>query len=985
MNFDRFRGVWRIRSGNAGSASPFGGAALNEWLHKLAAQLGKRGRAGQFAVTILLLSGAAARPEGSPPIVIDLGAPSNYWLAAGTSSLLPIKPAHGLVDLPAGNIGWFEFSFTSPDEGWRRLAIEARPYVGRVELDIDAPPLASQEHMAVSGSLLPGDWVWLDAGAHRLRVIQNFFVGMPQVTGIRLEAPEAEQPGVFRVISRGDRPVAAIGHCAPLRVESGGTGKPSTIEIVFKLDDRLMEAREIAVPATAHPETLEVDVPCSRPGDITAFAWTLGARQNPYPEPSLRYSVFDTRRVEPEFRRTGLVVDIDATTRDPEFGSGSTAVARGPAGVYRETIDKGMTVFARSGEKSEAPGWFAYRLKGLTPGKPYLFEVEYPDDAPRVFVAAFRDSAELGSPTSIGAETGVIWPLSRRMMRMDAVVWPASSDVRALVFNVHDGMRAAVSHIRIYALETEDRASLGPRDGREVVAWYEEGDDFRSLVGESHDRGAVHTPVDRFLRVARSMGATTVSPTLLIYDFELYPSKFNLIFNDEGEDVAAAFLLGAERYGMKVVPELHPRADELLWPARDQASLDHRLLLSGKGATNLFAADGSRQFPPYFNALDTDVRRWYLGVIRELAERYRDYPAFGGIQLRISNWANSGLNNLVSIDWGYNAATVRRFFDDTGAPRPAALDLDDDSAAAARSRRDLLLVNLRQSWVRWRCEQIRDVYRDIVASVRSVRPDLKVYVALFEPWLSPEGLRETGIDPDLLNAIDGLVLVDGRFSHGARQAEVRSRLETQSEFLRAGVVDSLAPSTGRPSTILEMQYIEIPGDAWPSSRLGWRTPTHEPWVSSASEPPGRLKLSRYAELVGLFDVYVLGDGGNGYVFSGEGLKDFMTEFHAIPREHFERIAGVHEPLIVRERGDLFYVVNLSPDTISARLVLDHPGRIVRLVTGTDAAVVDRVLTIEMVSYELLTFRSIESSRVVSADVIHDSEGIIPVHSLQPWH
>jgi hypothetical protein len=534
----------------------------------------------------------------------------------------------------------------------------------------------------------------------------------------------------------------------------------------------------------------------------------------------------------------------------------------------------------------------------------------------------------------------------------------------------------------MYALDTEDQASAEPRDGREVVAWYEERDDFRSLVGESHDRGAVHTSVDRFLRVARSMGATTVSPTLLIYDFELYPSKFNLVFNDEGGDVAAAFLLGAERYGMKVVPELHPRADELLWPARDQASLDHRLSLSGKRATNLFAPDGSRRFPPYFNALDTDVRRWYLGMIGELVERYRDYPALAGIQLRISTWANSALNNLVSIDWGYDAATVRRFVDETGAPRPADLDLDNDSAAAAGRRHDLLLANLRQSWVKWRCEQIRDVYRDIVASVRSVRPDLKVYVALFEPRQSPEELRETGIDPDLLNTIDGLVLVDGRFSHGAREAEVKSRLETQSEFLRAGVVDSLTPSTGRPSTILGMQYVEIPGDAWPSSRLGWRTPTHEPWVSSAAEPPGRLKLSRYAELVGLFDVYMLGDGGNGYVFSGEGLKDFMTEFRAIPRERFERIAGIHEPLIVRERGDLFYVVNLSPDTISARLVLDRPGRIVRLTTGTEAAVTDRVLTIEMAPYELLTFRSIESSRVVSADVIDDSAGIAPVSSHQ---
>src|SRR5208282_1066899 len=203
-----------------------------------------------------------------------------------------------------------------------------------------------------------------------------------------------------------------------------------------------------------------------------------------------------------------------------------------------------------------------------------------------------------------------------------------------------------------------------------------------------------------------------------------------------------------------------------------------------------------------------------------------------------SYWQNPALNNLVSLDWGYDSKTVRRFFAETGEPRPTKFDLEDDSMGAAKRRQEVLLGAERAQRIRWRCEQIRDIYRDIVDRVRSTRPDMKVYVSISEfPFghkPSVQDLREAGIDPALLNSTDGLVLIDGRYEHGAREATMEWRRQDQTEFLRPGVLDALAPAVGRPSTLFGMQYIEIPGAAWPSSQLGWPRPAREPWISSVT-------------------------------------------------------------------------------------------------------------------------------------------------------
>lgn len=436
--------------------------------------------------------------------------------------------------------------------------------------------------------------------------------------------------------------------------------------------------------------------------------------------------------------------------------------------------------------------------------------------------------------------------------------------------------------------------------------------------------------------------------------------------------MTAAFLLGAQRYGLKVVPELHPRADELLWTARTKEEFERRLLVSASGATNYEASNGSVNRPPFYNALAADISGWYRDMVGELADQYKHYPAFAGVQLRISNWQNPALNNLVSLDWGYDAETVSRFFRETGLPIPDGILQKDDAPAEVQNRHDVILATFRKSWIRWRCEQVRDLFRDIVHRVRQARSDLIVQVSLValsnaqQPGY--DDLREMGIDLELLHAVDGMVLIDGRFQHGAREASIDWQRMTREGHLGSNGVRLFEGEKTRASTIFPMQYVEITGGVATSQQLGWAPRRTEPWVSASSEPPGRLRLARYAELVGLFDVYMLGDGGNGYVFSGEGLKEFMVEFRALPRRPFERIIKAPSTVILRRNDKDFYAVSLSSNPQAIRISLKGASSVRRVTTGEPVPLRNGVITLDLKPYELIVFEADRQITDLAADL-----------------
>jgi hypothetical protein len=951
----------------------------------------------QALVFALLLPGIdaskAADGRADAPIEIDAANPSDYWLAAVAAGLLPSEPVNGLAQIASYNIGWFDYDIMIDRTGWYRLSAEAKPHLGNTEFLFDLANAAGATRLVGSMQLENGrfhvGWVWLVSGAHRLRV-QNFhWTGLPQIKLMHLKSP----PEVHALrITQPKKTAFAIGACEPLTFETGGNAVSFVVDAVFRSGGRVLTQWQMTITPSRGLTQHSLHLPCERAGDVSVELRAREVRADLDVDSHIEYAVFDTSPVEPAYRRGRLAIDIDAANRQPDFRVGDTSVIVGSAGNYRSSGEHGSTPFIRRQgalrrlafgildffgiSQSDLPNWFglpnwfAYRVDGLLPNQPYILEIEYPDDAPRVFVVALRDSKGRGYPTSIGAETGVIWPTSGRMAKMSAIVWPSSSDGRVIVINIHDGMRAAVGHIRFYEAISQETKPATPRaTGRDMAFWYEEGDNFRDLVGEGHEPAAVFTPVDRYLRLARSSGATIVSPTVVVYNFAMYPSRFHLAFGDRDRDMTAAFMLGAERYGLKIVPQLHPRADELLWPPRDQASLEKRLLLSADGQHHLLRRDGDIFRPPFYNPLNADVRSWYVDMIGELADRYKDYPAFAGIDLRVSDWQNPALNNLVSLDWGYEAETVARFFHETGLTPPAGLDVSTDMPEAARRRHDDLVGKHRAAWIAWRCGKIRDLYQDIVLRVRSARPDLRLLVSIFGDRWSPEAMREFGIDIDLLNAIDGLTLIDERFAHGAREADTALRRSHHADLMLAENFSPFAGLESRPNILLPMEYVEItPGKVVPAKAIGLPEPPREPWISSATEPPGRLALARFATTVGLADPFMLGDGGNGYVFGDETLREFMAEFRSLPRRAFERVLGAPDAMVVRQRDGIFYVVNMLGMPVKTRLRLDAPATVTRTTSSQIVTASDGFLPLDLLPYQMLAFRTGAGHRVLGAEV-----------------
>jgi hypothetical protein len=926
-------------------------------------------------LAIIACASPPSSPNGSNVLIeINIAEPQQYWLAAATTTLLAPEAANGLAQLAPDNIGWFDYSFLVKQQGWYRLLVDASPHISKTEFIFDLGSAEPEISLADGASIGLGrfemGWVWLQPGSHRLRIQHLFWTGFPHITQVRLEGA-SENALPFRIDSM-ETTTFRLGRCSQLTIETGGNITPFTIEAVFRSGGKLLDRQQILISPSQILVQHSIDLPCNTAGDISLDLRSIGQPDALQTTAHLYYAVFDTSPVEPVFRRGRLAIDIDAVDRQPDYESGNTSIESGPPGTYRTSGSHGSTPFVRRMARigvSTAADWFAYRVEGLLPDRPYILEVEYPDDSPRVFVVALRDSSGLGYPTSIGAETGVVWRLSGSMATTEAVTWPSSSEARVIIFNIHDGMKAAVSHIRLYEAISSNISRANPPDrGRDTTFWYEEGDNFRDLVGAGRGSTSEFTPIDRYLRLARWTGATIVSPTVAIYNFAMYPSRFHLTFSDGNRDMTAAFMLGAERYGLKIVPQLHPRADELLWSPRDRTSLGKRLLLSSNGQQHLLRWDNDFYRPPFFNPLNPDVRNWYVEMVGELADRYKSFPAFAGIDLRVSDWQNAALNNLVSLDWGYDAASVARFFQETGLTPPPGIDISTDAPAFARQRHDFLVSERRADWIAWRCEKIRDLYRDIVQRIRTARSDLRLSISIFgERTWTLEVMREFGIDINLLNALDGVTVVDVRFGHGARETDPLWRRIQYDDFSSATSFESIAKQGSRPHVILPMEYIEITGQVAPSEMIGLLKPSREPRISSASEPPGRLSLARYATVLGLTDAFMLGDGGNGYVFGGDALREFLKEFRTLPQRSFHRVQDSPDTIIVRQSERIFYVVNMLDVRVSANIQIDAPpGSVKRMTTGQVLVTDHNMLQVELLPYELMVFDMDVEHRIIGA-------------------
>ncbi|MBC7802966.1 MAG: hypothetical protein H7Y16_03735 [Candidatus Parcubacteria bacterium] len=917
--------------------------------------------------------GAQSAPQGTPQWSLTRAAASfDRAQTTHPEQRKKVLSSGSLAGDRSGPVtGWFEYEFEVPNAGWYTLSVDGT--AGDAEFLLDAggnPPRAAASLSGGNGARDGREKIgnlYLAAGRHSLRLERYFWTGFSDIRAIVLRASDERLANTVAARLTQGGTIFRTGECPELEISSGARTGARKLDVwVYVPGGPVRQKFELAVPAAAGLQTQRVRLPCSEEGALAVGFGEAGAYIDANDLRHLSYEVIGTRApagpAKPSSRT--LVEEIDLASNAPDFSGGEASrVVSAGLGRYRESGAAGWLPYqslpAAAKAMRPSPSWFAYALKNVTPQQPHMVEVDYPDDARRSFTIALRESAPLDYPVAGGVDSGGEFSLSGSMLTHSLLYWPRAPGTRVVFMNSGDGPRAAAARIRVYRLDAGPApsaagAAAGSGGGRLFANWYEEGSNFLSMYGapDLSPRG-YQLAAERWARAVAGIGGNLLMPTVSIYSFNLYPSRYNRAFAVRQDyDMVRRLALVAEKNGLKLVPELHPRADELAWPHAASPDPKPNLLVSKEGRTK-------PGLPPLYNPIFPANQDWYIEMIGELADGYAWSPALAGVSLRLMQWANPALNNFQSLDWGYDDYTVGRFVAERGIAVPMGVETDTGRHAA---RYRWIMANAKADWIDWRCEKIAELYARAANRLRRARPDLQLYSTVFDAYPSEHGagwLREAGIDPVRLARIPGVVLVNSLHAYGRRYEE-RTTQGTRDNLLVPEVLNALRPA-GAPGSVLPYaRYLEAIESVVPPTDLGFPAATRATWTSGVSNPAGRHMLERYALALAETDAHFLGDGGNAYTLGQPVLAGFLREYRALPAARFKPRADARDPVAVWEleqgKERLFYAVNRERYPVTLEIRLSGAGRFVSLASGDALPAVNGTARIALQAYELRGFR-----------------------------
>lgn len=900
--------------------------------------------------------------------------------------------------------GWVEYDFSTPTSGWYQLLLKG----ARVD---DHDFFIDTVHV-YNGSLAGkiGNF-FLAAGRHTLRVQRLAFPGLGALEGFTLRrAGDESLAATVRIDLASDRLVFRTGETLALDIRAGARTMPATLSVLTRRTDTnaLIETRTIALPAAPGPTTTRVDISCRGEG---VFYLSFADNKGPIPADDLRqiqFAVIDTsaapQNTGADLQKT-LLTEIDCAQVPPANafyqGGGKTRVVTTAAGTYRESGDQGYL------QNKNDPSFFAYNLNVPRAQQPYLVAVDYPDDALRTFCIGLQERVMIDYPPVGGVDSGGEWSLSNRLHTQSFLFWPRGTEVRVTFLNAHTGRRAAAARIRLFRIDG-DLPPLLPRQKKDEGRrrgfgyWLEEGDRWAAFFGAPDKTLAGHMAgMERWAQAAAYMGATTLAPTLAVYQNVLYPSRFyNGYFRPTGGardplplDLARLLLLVCEKHGLRLLPDFHPTwngykrrmVDDAPYASSPSAPPPH-LMVARDGKT------GDGFFRPYFNPLFPANQDWLIGMAGEFADRYNDSPALEGISLRVMSWAWESRSGYPSLHWGYEDYSVALFERDTGIKIPVAAG-DPDRFA---KRYDWLVSNARARWVAWRCEKIAALHRRLSARVRQARPDLLLRVPLHGGPLDvgyhlgddyvrktdrehgpANGLREAGFDTARLSSPNGaLGLINAQAYYGRRLSlDTPAQTAFYEQAGRDKLLDPATLSVFRTPTVREHlfgnTYFEANRVAVPA-KVGLENVAPTGFVGVVN-PAGRHFLERFAVALAETDANRLLDGGEGYVLGQDQyLRPFLREFCSLPAAPFTPRADARDPVAVWERKHnnslLFYAVNRERFPVTLTLRLSPGAAVTRLATGAPVAATNGVLRVLLQPYELRAFKGTPKTAITGISV-----------------
>ena len=989
--------------------------------------------------------------------------------------------------------GWFEYEFYVSQEGWYQVFVQSRAqevsgvrYGAGHDYIIDEN-IASNEGCAGSepcdvvgdtflNAAADATWsktcncdfkignVWLKPGAHRFRVQRYHWTGFHPLTAFRLDrvidASAVAKNVRVNIKNDGLYGINFVRKGEPLQLDVISNGQQPTLKV---------QVRD-AVGTTTH-RTVSLDTPDRDDPYHSVFTLTdvatlpQGNYQLVFRDGNTDISERDMRRhqfvvvdtapaaanvvpwVKPEPMPGGV---INCATDMPPYAGGSDPHRVVPANQprYRES---GVVGFRQHRNETD-PSWFAYDLPTVTEGQPYLLEVDYPDDALRTFAIEVRESDEGTYVLASGVDSGGEFVPTGSTKTHQMLYWPRSSDAtpKVVLLNARDGRRAACTQIRFYSLAPSGlppllATSVGTRS---YGQWFEEPDRWMTLFGANHDASYKQRPMEAldavtaWAQTVRFLGGDTLSVTSSVYALGLHPSRdYNVAVTTAYDvDWLQLILLVAERYGLKTVVDVHPRADELRWPA-DVTETDalgvscpgvdialSNLLVDREGETvktiEPGTGKGAASQIPSFNPVHERNQRWLMGFMSELTERYASYKALEGLSVRAMGHANPALHNFHSLDWGYGDYTVECL----AAENPAL----DVRSSNAEGRYAALTGDQREAWIDWRTDKIEALFRRLVDNVRAAEvignrgalPPLRLmpytFVSvLYRPNIDwhimfppPERFPDMGFDAAKLASIDGLTMVNAFHQHGRNASnnlamnttvfEEREDLIRLDQVERDYLIDrpDIGKFAGFPqgaSFLFNASYFEggsvgnVANKIVP--RLALNLSDGSPYTAAHVFPAGRAMLERYALAVAEADAIRLIDGGNAYLLPGnyELIREFMASFSRLPATRFqdwpEASHPVRDPVTIRwltGSPTYFYLVNREYYPVTVTLDIAGAAQVTQLWDGVAIGLPDQQLEVTLLPYQLRAFTASAGTTIIDANVAVPNRDRLLVEDQVNW-
>ena len=161
-----------------------------------------------------------------------------------------------------------------------------------------------------------------------------------------------------------------------------------------------------------------------------------------------------------------------------------------------------------------------------------------------------------------------------------------------------------------------------------------------------------------------------------------------------------------------------------------------------------------------WNFLHPEVEETMLQVAEYMAEQFKDQPNFLGVHWLPyfgHNWLPTyrAAKTDQPMDTSYDDATIRRFEKDTGIKVPVSTD---DPQRFHKRYLFLTSPAIKERWMQWRCEKIKQFFDKVAERIQRKRKDLDCVVNFYffhaQEWKQSglplrEFMREWGWDPKL--------------------------------------------------------------------------------------------------------------------------------------------------------------------------------------------------------------------------------------------